>query len=114
VEDPALVAEIAERGIVLEVCPSSDVATGVYPSLDDHPLGALRDAGVRLTLASDDPPYFGATIGGEYALAAEHFGFTEDELLTVTRAAIDAGFADFAVKRRLLARLEGRADRPRT
>ena len=60
IEDPALVAEIAERGIVLEVCPTSNVATGVYPSYEDHPLGALHEAGVRVTLGSDDPPYFGA------------------------------------------------------
>ena len=60
---------------MLEVCPTSNVATGVYRSYEDHPLGALREAGVRVTLASDDPPYFGATIGGEYAVAYEYFGF---------------------------------------
>jgi adenosine deaminase len=110
-EDPALVAQIAARGVVLEVCPTSNVATGVYASYADHPLGALRDAGVRVTLASDDPPYFGASIGGEYAVAAERFGFGDDELLGLTRTAIAAGFADAHVRRELLARLPEPADR---
>ncbi|MEA2281207.1 MAG: adenosine deaminase [Solirubrobacteraceae bacterium] len=113
-EDPALVEQIAERGIVLEVCPTSNVATGVYASYADHPLGALREAGVRVTLASDDPPYFGATLGGEYAVAASHFGFDETALREVTRTAIEAGFADVAAKRDLLGRLDDFADRPRS
>ena len=113
VEDPALVAEIAERGIVLEVCPTSNVATGVYASYEDHPLGALRDAGVRITLASDDPPYFGASIGGEYALAQRRFGMGEPQLREVTRTAIAASFAEDAVKQQLLELLERPEDRPR-
>ncbi|MDX6686938.1 MAG: adenosine deaminase, partial [Baekduia sp.] len=95
-------------------CPTSNVATGVYASYADHPLGALREAGVRVTLASDDPPYFGATLGGEYAVAASHFGFDETALREVTRTAIEAGFADVAAKRDLLGRLDDFADRPRS
>jgi adenosine deaminase len=111
IEDPALVSELVEREIVLEVCPTSNVATRVYPSYADHPLGALRDAGVRVTLASDDPPYFGATIAGEYAVARERFGFDEDELVGLTRVAVAASFAQDAVKERLLDRLNARTDR---
>jgi adenosine deaminase len=109
VEDPELVAELADRGIVLEVCPTSNVATGVYPSYADHPLGALRDAGVRITLASDDPPYFGASIAGEYVVAQERFGFEEKELVEVTRVAVAAAFAQSALKASLLERLGDRA-----
>jgi adenosine deaminase len=110
-EDPAIVAELAERGIVLEVCPTSNVATGVYPSYADHPFGALRAAGVRITLASDDPPYFGATIAGEYAVAQERFGVEERELVEITRVAVAASFADSALKASLLGRLDVQADR---
>jgi adenosine deaminase len=105
IEDPALVAELAERGIVLEVCPSSNVALGLFPTYEDHPLGALREAGVRVTLGSDDPPYFGCTIGAEYAVARERHGFEEEQLIEVTRRAVEAGFAEDAVKDALLARL---------
>ncbi len=94
IEDPALVAELAERGTVLEVCPTSNVVLGVYGSYAEHPFRALREAGVALTLASDDPPYFGASIGGEYAVAHEHFGLGPEELAEITTIALDAGFLD--------------------
>jgi adenosine deaminase len=107
IEDPALVGTLAERGIVLEVCPSSNVALGLYPSYEDHPLGALRDAGVRVTLGSDDPPYFGCSIGAEYAVALQRLGFEEEELLDITRTAIQAAFATDALKRSLLDQIPG-------
>jgi len=106
IEDPALVAELAARGIVLEVCPSSNVALGIYPTYEDHPLGALRDAGVRVTLGSDDPPYFGCSIGSEYALAHQRLGFEEDQLRDVTRIAVEASFVEDAVKETLSPRLD--------
>ncbi len=102
IEDPALVAELAERGIVLELCPTSNVALGLYPDYAAHPFPALRAAGVPVTLGSDDPPYFGASIGGEYAVAAEHFGLDDAALLEVTETALRASFADDGLKRRLL------------
>ncbi len=105
VEDPALVAELAERGTVLEVCPTSNVVLGVFDGWDAHPLRRLHDAGVRVTLGSDDPPYWGATIGGEYAVARERFGFSEAELDAVTRTAIDASFAEAPLKDRLRRRV---------
>ena len=107
IEDPALVGTLAERGIVLEVCPSSNVALGLYPTYEDHPLGALRDAGVRVTLGSDDPPYFGCSIGAEYAVALQRLGFEEEELLDITRTAVQAAFATDALKRSLLDQIPG-------
>jgi adenosine deaminase len=112
IEDPALVAEIAERGIVLECCPTSNVVLGVFGSFEDHPLPALRDAGVRITLASDDPPYFGASVGGEYAVAGERFGWSDAELRAVTRTAIEASFAEEPLRAALLARLDDGDGRP--
>ncbi len=94
IEDPSLVAELAARGIVLECCPTSNVVLGVYPSYEDHPLPQLRDAGVRVTLGSDDPPYFGATIEGEYEVCEERMGFTSVDLREITATAIDAAFCD--------------------
>jgi adenosine deaminase len=100
------VAELADRGIVLECCPTSNVVLGVFPSFDEHPLPALRDAGVRVTLGSDDPPYFGSSVGGEYDVARERFGMTDAELRAVTRTAIEASFAEPAVREALLRRVE--------
>ena len=112
IEDPALVEELVERGIVLEICPTSNVATGVFPSYEAHPFGALHEAGVRVTLGSDDPPYFGCSIGSEYAVAHERFGVDEGELIEVTRTALEGAFAEDAVKRELLARTDRAGDRP--
>jgi adenosine deaminase len=94
IEDGSVVAELAARGTVLECCPTSNVVLGVYPSYEEHPLPALRAAGVRVTLGSDDPPYFGATIEGEYDVCAERMGFGDDDLREITRTAIDAAFCD--------------------
>ena len=105
IEDPGLVRELATRRITLEVCPTSNVVLGLFPSFDDHPFPALREAGIPLTLGSDDPPYFGASVASEYAIAREHFGLDDDELLGVTRTAIDASFAEAALRDRLLTRL---------
>lgn len=105
IEDPALVDELAERAVVLECCPTSNVVLGIYPSYEEHPLGRLRDAGVRLTLGSDDPPYFGASIEGEYEVCAERMGFSEGDLRKITATAIEAAFCDDELKATLHARL---------
>lgn len=111
VEDPALVAELAERGIVLECCPTSNVALGVYPDYQSHPFNELRDAGVKVTLGSDDPPYFGASLAGEYAVAAEAFGLDDDGLRELTRTAIGAAFVPEHLRSDLLDAVEEDDDR---
>jgi len=105
IEDPALVQELAAREIVLACCPTSNVVLGVYPSYEHHPLPRLRAAGVRVTLGSDDPPYFGATIGSEYEICAQRMGLSEDDLRDLTRTAIKAAFCDDRLKATLQARV---------
>jgi adenosine deaminase len=105
IEDPVVVSELALGGIVLECCPTSNVVLGLYPSYEDHPLPALRSAGVRVTLGSDDPPYFGASIEGEYEVCAERMGFSDDVLREITRTAIDAAFCDEDLRAALRGRL---------
>jgi adenosine deaminase len=101
IEDPRLVEELAERGTFLECCPTSNVVLGIYPSYRAHPLPRLMEAGIRITLGSDDPPYFGASIGGEYELCREHFGFDDEVLKGITSTAIEAAFCDETLKERL-------------
>jgi adenosine deaminase len=102
IEDPALVEELAERGVVLECCPTSNVVLGVFESYEEHPLPRLRQAGVKVTLGSDDPPYFGASIGGEYAICQERFGFDDATLGAITRTAIEAAFCEETLKQNLI------------
>jgi adenosine deaminase len=105
IEDPALVEELAGRGIYLECCPTSNVVLGIYPSYEDHPLPRLREAGIPITLGSDDPPYFGASIGGEYDVCREHFGYGDDDLRAITETALEAAFCDEKLKERLKQRV---------
>jgi aminodeoxyfutalosine deaminase len=93
VKDPALLARIAAEGIVLEVCPSSNVTLGLVPSLDDHPIRALRDAGVALTVNSDDPPFFSTTLTEELGHAVRLLELDEARLAALQRRAVDASYA---------------------
>lgn len=104
-EDPGLVARLADEGVVLEVCPGSNVALGVFPDFTAHPLRRLRAAGVKVTLNSDDPPFFKTSLEREYEIASRIMGFSEEELDAMTRTAIEAAFVDEKTRARLLARL---------
>jgi len=103
IEDPSLVKDIVARDVTLEVCPGSNVATGLYKSLSDHPIRNLMSAGVDVTLNSDDPPYFATTVGNEYDKAESVIGLSPDQLRGITKAAITASFAEPDIKARLLA-----------
>ncbi len=105
IEDADLVKRLADEGVVLEVCPGSNVALGVFPDFESHPLRPLHEAGVRVTLNSDDPPFFHTSLAREYEVAATVMGFSDDEILGMTRTAIEAGFVDEPTRRRLLSRL---------
>ncbi len=106
-QDPALLAHLAEHAIPLEVCPSSNVATRAVPSLAEHPLPTFVEAGVVVTINSDDPPMFGTTLNREYEIAAELLGVGEDGLADLARAAVRASFAPEDVKSRLLGEIDG-------
>jgi adenosine deaminase len=108
IEDPALVEQLSEREIVLECCPTSNVVLNAFPSYEEHPLPRLREAGVKVTLGSDDPPYFGASIGGEYAVCRDYFGYDDETLQEITRTAIEAAFCEETLKNHLIRQLEAR------
>ncbi|RWP14965.1 MAG: adenosine deaminase [Mesorhizobium sp.] len=106
IENPDLVRRIADEGVVLECCPSSNIALRVFDSFADHPFPALLAAGCKVTLNSDDPPYFRTSLKREYDIAAEHFSMNDKALAAVTRTAIDAAFVDRKTKAMLLGRLD--------
>ena len=102
IEDPALVRDLAEKGITLEVCPGSNVALGVCASWSAHPVARLADAGVRVTVSTDDPPFFHTTMRHEYDRLADAFGWGDTELAQINRWAAEAAFCDPATRDRLL------------
>ncbi len=105
-DDPALVAELRRRGTVLEICPTSNVCTASVPTLAAHPLRRLWDAGVPITLNSDDPPMFNTTLVDEYALAMADFGFTPADLAQASRTAMGAALLAPEDRARLVAEFD--------
>ncbi len=105
IENPDLVRRIADAGIVLECCPVSNIELKVFDGFANHPFARLRDAGCKVTLNSDDPPYFWTSLKREYDVAREHFGLDDKALTGITRTAIEAAFVDRKTKAALLARL---------
>lgn len=105
VEDPALVTRIAEEGVVLEVCPGSNLALKVFPSMEKHPFDLFLRRGVKVTLNSDDPPHFHSSIGKEYEMAAQTWGYDARQLTEITRTALEAAFVDEPTREKLLGQL---------
>ncbi|MCG3752897.1 adenosine deaminase [Amycolatopsis sp. Poz14] len=93
VEDHELTAQVAESGIALEVCPSSNVTLGLVPTLPRHPLPRLIEAGLRVTLNTDVPDVTGTTITDEFTRAREVFGYDDATLARLARNAVEASFA---------------------
>ncbi len=104
--DPALLAHLAETGIVLEVCPSSNIATRAVSTLAEHPIVAFRDAGVTFTVNSDDPPMFGTTLNREYEIAADLLGLDQAGVADLSRTAVRASYASEGVKAALLREID--------
>ncbi|HVK29703.1 MAG TPA: adenosine deaminase [Nocardioides sp.] len=107
--DPALLAYLAENRIPLEVCPSSNVATRAVASLAEHPLPVFVDAGVVVTINSDDPPMFGTTLNREYEIAADLLALDEAGVAELARAGVGASFAPDDVKARLVGEIDAYA-----
>ncbi|GAA4523465.1 adenosine deaminase [Amycolatopsis samaneae] len=92
-EDPGLVARLAEEGIVLDVCPTSNVLLSVAPSLEEHPLPALLAAGIPCTVNADDPLLFGSDLLGEYENCRHRMGLTDERLARIAATSLRASAA---------------------
>ena len=105
-KDLALVDQIAEQGIVLEVCPGSNVFLNAVESWEKHPIRLLRDHGVKVTVSTDDPPFFHTTMTREYDMLAEKFGWDETDFAELNKTALEAAFCDAATRERIAKKLE--------
>lgn len=105
IEDAALIKELKEINAVPEVCVSSNLCMRVFKNYQDHPLRKFFDAGLKVTLGSDDPPFFNTSIGNEYRIAREEFGFSDAELKQISKNAIEEAFVDEPTRRSLLAKI---------
>jgi len=104
--DPALAARARDAGVTLECCLTSNLRTGAVDSLARHPFDALRRAGLRVTLATDDPSVCDTTLSREFALAAAQWGYAPRDLAALARAGADAAFVDAPRRAALRARID--------
>ena len=98
-----MLARVVDAGIALEVCPASNVALGVYPTLAEVPLRPLVDAGAVLALGADDPLLFGPRLAAQYEAARDVHGFDDEGLAGLARSSVEASLAPADVRKRLLA-----------
>jgi adenosine deaminase len=105
-EDPALVERLGRKGMILTVCPLSNLKLRVVPGMADHPVDRMLAAGLKVTLNSDDPAYFGGYINDNYLAAAEGRGLRREQLAQVARNSFEGSFLDPEEKAAQLARLE--------
>lgn len=106
IEDSELVKEIVDTGVVLEVCPGSNVALGVYSEWANHPIQKLRDAGVKVTVSTDDPPFFHTTMTREYEMLSRTFDWDENTFNNLNLVAADAAFCNDDTRAKILKKLE--------
>ena len=105
-EDAALLERLVRERVPLTICPLSNVKLHVVDRLEDHNLRRLLERGVRVSIHSDDPAYFGGYVGDNYLAAAEALGLSREDLVTIARNSIEATFLDDGAKAELLAELE--------
>ena len=107
IEDPALVERLAAERICLDVCPSSNLLLNVFPSIHEHPLPALLEAGVPCSLASDDPLLFGPSLLDEYELCRDEMGLSDEQLAAIARTSFEFSAAPHQVKEAGYASIDG-------
>ena len=110
IDDPALLIHLRERGIVLDISPTSNVCTGAVASIEAHPFRQLFDAGIHVTLNTDDPTFFNTTLNDEYRTAARLFGFDAELLTQLVINGVRATFLPEAEKLALLRQFEQEID----
>lgn len=108
-DDPALVSHLAASQIPLTVCPCSNTSLNVVESMQDHPIKTMLDAGLKVTINSDDPAHFGAYLVDNMVAVQRDCGITDDDLVNMTRYAIEASFADDVRKQEMLRQLQRHA-----
>lgn len=108
IKDNAVVDMLIENDITLEVCPGSNVFLKAVPSWDAHPIAKLRDAGVKVTISTDDPPFFGTTMTKEFEMLEKTFRWGEEDFAELNKVALDAAFCDQATKDKIAKKLEAR------
>ncbi len=106
IHSPETIAELKDKQIALEICPSSNIALKLFKDFQSHPLPELLKEGLQISLNSDDPPFFRTTLGAEYERVQNAYRYSNEEMLNFTNMAIESSFADQRTKAKLRTLME--------
>ncbi|CAM2744321.1 adenosine deaminase [Legionella steigerwaltii] len=102
---PETMAMVKDRDITLEVCPTSNIFLGLFKNMGEHPFPKFYDAGIKISISSDDPPFMSTTLGQEYQRVQKSYGYSDETMNKITRMAIEAAFVDEQTRAELLAKI---------
>jgi len=102
---PDTMAMVKDRNISLEICPTSNIFLGLFKDMSEHPLPKFFDAGIKISINSDDPPFMSTTLGKEYQRVQESYHYNDATMNAITRMAIESAFVDEQTKQELLAKV---------
>lgn len=105
IHSPETMALLKEKDIALEICPSSNIKLGLFKNFAEHPFPTLLNAGIKLSLNSDDPPFMSTTLAMEYERTQKAYQLSDDTMNAITRMAIESAFVDKETKAALLAKI---------
>jgi adenosine deaminase len=101
IHSPETIAIVKEKNIALEICPSSNIKLGLFSDFNSHPFPKLLEAGIKVSLNSDDPPFMNTTLAKEYALTQKAYHYSDETMNRITAMAIDCAFVDEKTKKEL-------------
>lgn len=102
---PETMAMVKDKGIALEICPSSNIFLGLFKNMAEHPFPKFYEAGITVSISSDDPPFMSTTLGKEYERVQKAYDYTDETMNDITRMAINSAFVDEQTRQELLARV---------
>lgn len=102
---PETMDMVKERGIALEICPTSNIFLGLFKDMKSHPLPQLLNAGIKVSINSDDPPFMSTNLANEYRKVQESYNYSDEEMNNITRMAIEAAFVDNKSKQELIGKI---------
>ncbi len=105
IHSPETIALLKERNIALEICPSSNIKLGLFSDFNSHPFPKFLEAGINISLNSDDPPFMSTTLAQEYALTQNAYNYSDDDMEAITAMAIESAFVDEETKKARRAKL---------
>ncbi|MDP3270138.1 MAG: adenosine deaminase [Legionella sp.] len=102
---PETMAMVKDKGIALEVCPTSNIFLGLFKNMQEHPFAKFYEAGIKVSINSDDPPFMSTTLANEYERVQKSYQYSDDTMNNITRMAIEAAFVDESTRTELLAKI---------